>query len=172
MSTVVVTENYLGIKPMIQKIVHQTPIIGLSPDEVFSEANLAFMNANETFDPKKGAFTTHVYHKVTNHLKELRRTTAKDHRRMQVTTIEYLNQYPSKERPEFNMVEFIGDLSEKAGVVVALTLLSPDSKGWKRKRRSNSSYSYKLELYRYLKSIGWTYAEIKDAFSEIRKELR
>jgi len=48
---------------------------GLEFDDLFQEAALAYWEALETFDPKNGKITTHIWLKISNHLKDYLKTT-------------------------------------------------------------------------------------------------
>ena len=50
---------------------------GLEFDDLFQEAYVAYSEAMKTYDPEKGALSTHIWHQVSGHLKNYARAEMK-----------------------------------------------------------------------------------------------
>ena len=55
---------------LIQKLANSFAMTtGLDREDLFQEAYLAYLEAMKTYDPTRGAPTTHIWHCVSNHLR-------------------------------------------------------------------------------------------------------
>lgn len=75
--------TYEDLQDMIYMLVHNyIEKYGGDFQTVLSTAHLYFLVAMNTWDPQKGALTTHVYHKVRGGLLQVRRKDMRSHTRM------------------------------------------------------------------------------------------
>lgn len=138
-------------------------------DELFSEACFAFVKAYDTYDPSKGAFTTHVYWKVTSHLKTNRRRAS---RRKPKPLNEDIEQSSKTWRHIFN------EISEDALAVVNLVTDTPLGlkvileQEQRNLTRAGKRICTRFTLREYLSGLGWQSPRIDAAFQEIQEALQ
>ena len=116
--TTALEETYDSVKHWIYKIVWDFQRqYGGEFDELFAEANLAFVLSMKKYNPKKGKITTWLYKSITVHLRNYRRH-------------EYIkNQVLTEEHHSTNatlfIADFLSELSTDALMVLTLFLETP-----------------------------------------------
>lgn len=145
------------IRYLVRSFLKRAPY--LDQDTLMSEGQLAYLEALEDYKPEESLFTTHLWHKVTQRLLDVKEKAywEKSHR-----PIIELDKMPTKEN--FNLQQFLLELSEDAKLMVQLTLEPPEEKKTVRSKRSG--------LIAYLKDVGWTMSRIHKGFAELREILQ
>jgi DNA-directed RNA polymerase sigma subunit (sigma70/sigma32) len=108
---------------------------GLEFDDLFQEAALAYCEALETFDPKNGKITTHMWMKISSHLKDYLKTTEEFKcKRQQVKTHQEALAMKQKrfsteildiDRP-ISFTNFFDSLSEDAQRIATVIIETPE----------------------------------------------
>lgn len=135
-------------------------------DELFSEANYAFMECVESFNKDKDTkFTTWLYVSAWNRMQEFRRQTIQQHFR------EEYNLEEIAERDHFDIAKFMDKLSKDAAIAVTIAL-NPTSKMMKEIEKHRSQIvAHRTCVQMELHKLGWDSKRIRSAFKEVREVL-
>lgn len=153
-------DAYQSVHKMIWGMVHKYHRrYGGDRDELMSLANLCFMEAVDTWEPTRGALTTHVYWRVYYGLRSEARRLWKQGGFINANRDN--DETALVARRSFDLEHFLAELSDDARAVAlaALDLGNP-----KRPLRPE-------DLAQLLAEAGWAGAEILKCFNEIRKAL-
>jgi DNA-directed RNA polymerase specialized sigma subunit len=134
-------------------------------EELHSEACCAFVEAYNTYDRTKGAFTTHTYWKVVRQLQTLKRkiTTAK-------IPVELQNEELLPARI-CRLSELFLDLSDDARLIVSLLVDTPAGLSQVIDEEGRTRTSIRIILRQYLDGRRWPKGRIDQAFTEIQDAL-
>lgn len=91
---------------------------GIDWDELFAEASLAYAEGLETFDPSKGRLSTHMWHKISNHLKDYLK-----HLQFDKSHLEFITEYDLNK--QYSPISFFESLSNDAYEIAKLVLTTP-----------------------------------------------
>jgi len=142
---------------------------GLEFDDLMGWGNIAYCEALRTYDPEKGAFSTHL----TNWLKyELGRAVQAAYGyRNNTTGLDEANQVPDAHNPEreFAFGLAMASLRPEARQVVDMVINTPLEFCDLTKRSVKITMG---GIRSYLKSMGWGHRQIERAFTEVRKALK
>ena len=164
-------EAYSKVQRLIYRIIH-THIrrYGGDWEEYLSVANEHFVSAAYSWDPSKGAFTTHVYNRVFNGI----RNYAAKKRRLETLEVQTLDAPSTSEGLELRG-DKVPDRSPTRSASLWAALSTParevlsslldSAKG----RRPAEAL---LELAKSLAEAGWACCEILKTFNEIREAFR
>lgn len=162
-----ITETYMEVRNLIFKTVHSFRAkYGGDLEELMADANTHFMKAHRTYNPDKGPFLHWVKFQVRTELLETLRKTVGQNNRLPRRNLN-LGTMPTKVR--FNLLDFLGDLSEDAATVVRLSLDCPSE--IKRAIGGRDPRKCRLAIASVLKSLGWNARRVGRAYVEIRKAL-
>ena len=104
-------------------------------DDLFQEAALAYCEALNTFDPKKGKISTHMWMRISNHLKDYLKTQEEFKcKRQQVKShqeaLKMKRQYFSTEEIDIDrpisFTNFFDSLSEDAQKIASIIMEQPE----------------------------------------------
>ena len=124
-------------------------------DEVFSEAQFAFIKAYRTWDRAAAELTTWLYHTIWMNLMNWRKNTVLKHYRTRTET-----PVPEGEHTDRNFNLWKDDLSRDAQDVIDMIFDNP-------KDLEDNGF-----LKIHLRNEGWKWKDIWDTFKEIREALR
>jgi DNA-directed RNA polymerase specialized sigma24 family protein len=154
------TKTYAEIEKLLQKICWAFQRrYGGEFDDLMSTANMTWLTA-PAHDPERAAYSTYIYQRVWNALRNERRANETYHH--YVGTRE-----PSKLMDECYDLPGM-ELGPDAETVVGLALDPPAP------LRRDGAYApgRRNALVRYLRGLGWTAKRITESFDEIRSALR
>jgi DNA-directed RNA polymerase specialized sigma24 family protein len=132
---------------------------GLELDDLYQEANLAYLEALRTHNPAKGSISTHVWHCVHNHLKDYIDVELKHHvERIDDIEITYSNN------------SFWDNFTKDVTEIVSIVLDKPlefDMPDWdvQRCRQVDYQKQIKSKLSDILTGKGWSKNRICENFS-------
>ncbi len=155
-------KTYLQYEKMLHKIAwsyHRTT--GLEVDDLKSEANVAFLQACETYDAKKAKVSTWIWKCVVQHLNAYIKPKG-------VQFCYFDENIPdprniAEEREDFQAV--IESMSKEAQQIVQIVLEAP------AEFFTLSSRFARGILFRKLRKMGWTWESIWTSFREIKNVL-
>lgn len=164
----IVSEAYKDLERWIHKTVHdfaKTTRMA-NYDDLFDEAQDAFLRATRSYNPSRGSITNHVRRVIWFHLLTWRRK-----QQMLLQREEPMEVLPERGTdPKFQLEQFNEFLSNDAKTVVRLVLdshLQLDQViQTKNKRYAFSS------LKAYLKSVEWSDDRVENTIAEIWRALR
>jgi hypothetical protein len=162
--------TYLDLEQYLAKIVGSfTRKHGGEYDEWMSLARELFVDAFYYHDPAKGSFEktvgTFVWGRMLNYWQR-----QKDRARKRDKGY-LLDNHPAT-IPEFNVGEFLEDLSGDARDVVNLVLEdAPDLRVAMAWRKVKNPTQVRYALKEVLRDLGWTASRIAESFTEIREAL-
>lgn len=135
-------------------------------DELFSEANYAFMECLESFDEKrKTKFTTWVYVNAWNRMQRFRQSTINPYYK------KGYNLEDIADRDRFDIVKFMDNLSKDAATAVTIAL-NPTSKMMKEIEKHRSQIvAHRMCVQVELHKLGWSSKRIQSTFQEVREIL-
>jgi DNA-directed RNA polymerase specialized sigma24 family protein len=164
------TETYHDVKRLIYQLCWgNVKRFGGDWHEYLSIANEAYMRAFETYNMDKGAFTTWVHWCVTNALRSFQRQRRVKAQRTQVATDLEVNLDHARSRERFDLVRFLGSLTEDAFTVTKMALEAPGEMVYALTARQASDI--RGSLWHKVKEIGWTPARLLEAMDEVREAL-
>jgi len=133
-------------------------------DDYLSEANVAYMQAHETYDPKRSHFTTWLWWTVRYALLNFVRA---ERTRMERFALGSDSMEKMEAPPRFDVDRFAGELSADAADVLRLTLDCPHELlaclGLPEVDRG--------DVCRCLRDAKWSVARVAESFGEIREAL-
>jgi hypothetical protein len=135
---------------------------GADLEETLSAGHMAFVEARDTWDPGKGAFSTHLWNKLRKHLKRV----PKAHRPSALFLEDVLDQ-PSEKGGGFFAAQMSG-LSKEAKFVVDLVFTAGEELVDMTAARVRTS---RTSIRQYLMADGWSVRAINRVFKEIREAL-
>jgi hypothetical protein len=140
-------------------------------NELRGEAHAMFMLAYNRFEPDRfqASFSTYVRWVVWKGLLELQRRTMRHKGKVSFTDADLDLHHASR---DFNLLEFLDDLSDDAATLVRLVLDTPRGLACIIEREGATPQVYKSVLKEYLSGLGWTGKRVTESFKEIRKALR
>lgn len=163
------TVTYLEVRNMLRKIVcDYRRRNGGNFDELMSEAHLGFVKAYESYDPKRGQFTTHCWWQVMNALKTYSYERVKA-RRYRLKADAFWDSAAIS--PEFDLGV---KLSEAEGDIqtVAWLALEPTIDivhGCRLSGETTDVLRYKI--YEHLLEQGWTTERVLQAFQDAKEAI-
>lgn len=137
-------------------------------DELYSDACVAFVEAYDTYNPDRGAFTTHVVWKVNMHLLRKRADAEKAKARGRVPA--QLDGEPEG-RADW-LRDLLGVLGDDAREVVRLVTQAPAGlRAVFAAEAADGPFGVRLTLRSYLEGLGWSRPRINSSFREVREAL-
>lgn len=162
--------NYKDYEKLIKKISwswHKRT--GIELETLIAEANLAFAECQNNHNPKRGKFSTLLYHCVESHFKNI---ITKSHRKrydgieINLEDIALSSKY--NQEKECMLKNTINCLSKEAREITGIVLDAPaDLIAMLPKPRLS-----KHQLMKYLRLKGWKIPAVLRAFNEIGKALK
>jgi RNA polymerase sigma factor (sigma-70 family) len=159
-------QAYKQYEPMLHKLAwsfHNTT--GVDVDELFSEANIAFLKAYRTWKPEKGKLGLRVWVMTQNHL----RSYLKKHGTKPLPVYEFVEEEMEDPQNEMESREGFSDilsrLSSEAQDLVQVILSSPEEFMRESARATRGS------LTRFLRTEGWPVERIARCFREVKAVL-
>lgn len=141
---------------------------GGHPSDWESQANWAWLQAWNNYDPSQGEFTTYLTHTVKGAMLELLRNMRKQRRRAGDLTEQPVS--PSKNN--FSPMEFMETLSRDAKILATLALDAPaDIRVTVFEKGGFNRRNMRVALKEFLKELGWSLARIREAFWELGEAL-
>lgn len=138
---------------------------GVDVDDLFSEANLAFLHAFRTWDPKKGELGTRIWVMVTNRLKSyLRKQSSKVLPVIDMDDLVFEDPRHEVEAKE-SFDEILSSLSEEARDLVQIVLYSPGD------FMRESARATRGALTRFLRQNDWPVEKIARCYREVKGVL-
>lgn len=149
-------KNYINVLHKIAWSFHHTT--GLEWEELFGEAQLAYVKAEQNYDPEKAAFSTYLFSVVTNHLLNY----AFRCKRQYIVPNE--NPKPVHLTPEvwYAFRESIANLGKDARIVCRMILDAPTAYASLSQTRAERAVRNELA------EAGWSERRRKAAFREIK----
>ena len=162
--------TYLSVRPLIMGICHNIgKRCGIHMDDLESEANEAYMDAVDTFDPERGCkFATHVHWKVSGRLRNLAASKRSRGQRYEDTPVETVCDPHSVESESL-----LESLSEDAKMALQLVFETPAELKEMITAAGGHPRNIRTRLRYYLRSnYGWTKKEVSGVFAEIQEALQ
>lgn len=147
-------------------------------DELFCEANHAFIKAYQAFDPGEGnQFTTLLALAVKRRLADVRG--AELRRARQARSLDTVNhdgkclatQIPNREQRQFNVDDLLEKVSEDGVAVLNLVFDAPADLKRKAILKGGTGQNWMSTIRQHLRSEGWSSDRIRETFEEIRQVL-
>lgn len=161
--------NYNNYEKLIKKISwswHKTT--GMDLEILIAEANVAFAECQNDYNPEKGKFSTLLYHAVESKFKNL--LAYKHQSRHDGTEVELENlalSNPSMQEKKCIFKSILLSLSNEAQQIITIVLEAPaDLLAMLPKPRLS-----KHQLTKYLRLKGWKIPAINKAYVEIKQNL-
>lgn len=163
-----VQESYRDVERMIADLVRRhTNCPNCDYEERIGAANEAYCRAYAAYDPRRGAFTTLVWHSVRNKLKNQCRACCR-HPQVGYNVNSHIDRMEDKK--SIGLTAILADLSDDARVVVEMVLEAPgELKSLLKRNKSGQDKRYALSIH--LQKLGWTMARVVESFHEIRRAL-
>ena len=159
-------KNYIGLIKKISWSWHKRT--GIDLETLIAEANLTFAECQHNYNPKRGKFSTLLYHSVESHFKNLitkRHIQRYDGVEINLEDIALSSKY--NQEKECILRNTINCLSKEAKEITSIVLSAPaDLIAMLPKPRLS-----KHRLTKYLRLRGWKIPAIIKAFNEISKAL-
>lgn len=162
-------ENYQNYVRLIHKISwswHKTT--GIDFETLTAEANIAFAECQHDNNPKRGKFSTLLWHAIESRFKNLlKRNHQNRYDGIEVELEEMALSTPCKQERRCILADIINNLSKEGKEIVSVVLETPaDLLQMIPKPRLS-----KHQLTKYLRLKGWKIPAITKAFAEIRQNL-
>lgn len=174
MSTTVLKDSpasitYEDVRPLLDVIVRQFKRkYGRDEEESLSELNVAFVEAYDKYDPDRGSFQDCVYFMGYKRLLEKERLAARRNKKLHRTDCEMGTLHSPT---DFNVVDFMDELSADAQRVVRLTLQTPRTLLEELEERGSNPKTFRSVLRAHLIFLGWTRDRVCETFNEIQTVL-
>lgn len=152
-------------------------------DDWIGEANLLFMEAYDSFEPKQARFSTHLQYRLWKGMLEKLRRQMKRHYKLP-RRVE-LSEGCRVTGPDTWLVDFMDGLSEDAKQVVGLIINTPidvrlavfqrspkNRNIWKEANHKNEVGACRAGMREFLNSMGWATERVSNAFAEVGSALR
>ena len=141
---------------------------GISFEELQAEAVLAYVECLPHYDESKGtAFSTFLYHCITNHLSTF---CGAEMKHMYTASIDALEDDISSYNPKIQntiyLKEVISALSIEAQGVLSILFEAPDE--LMALAKNHTPKAIRGALFRYLRTLGWSWPIIWRSFREIK----
>ena len=138
---------------------------GLEFDDLYQEANLAYLEALRTHDATKGKITTYLWHCVHNRLKNY----LKQEREQKTISIEDVT-----EQLSYSSTSFWEYLPKEAMEIVKVVLASPnefDLPYWDQKQKVNMKFQKETvkKIRTFLFKNGWDMKKIFTGIKELQQ---
>jgi len=127
---------------------------GLDWDDLFSEAALAYCEGLKTYDEKKGKISTHMWHRITNHLNDYLKQEMRDNGHIDYVS-DYDVDYPVS--PQF----FFEGLSNEAYEIAKLVLTCSKKFAVLTPEQADS------RIYDVMENRGWSSEKIKRGLADL-----
>jgi DNA-directed RNA polymerase specialized sigma24 family protein len=124
---------------------------GLDPDDLYQEASLAYLEALQSYDPSRGALTTHIWHCVSNHLK----TVISDENRQRCTSLDGVD-------VSYSSPPFWEKLNKEAQIIADVILSKPEYVAMKQE-------DAQIDIVRTMLEKGWNWSKIMLGMKDLRK---
>ncbi len=165
------TETYEDVAKLLRHTAQRfSKSYGLDHEESFSQANLLFMSAYDSYDPRMSAFTTWLVNVVWNGLKNhYRKNTAEDQGRYR-----YRRNTARSRTTTFDVEKLEREVSEDASFVIILVIDPPIDIRLATKTTKFGKIrtdSLTKAIMEYLRDIGWSSDRIQNSFTEIQESL-
>lgn len=161
--------TYEDVQPLIDGLARTFKRrYGGDQEDLVGELSIAFLEAYESFEPEVGTFDNHMYFRGYKHLLEQARISAK-RRRLKPRVLMDLEACQAP--PEFNLVDFMDELSKDAQRVIRLTLRTPVSLAEEIEVRGDKPRIVRSIIRTHLLFVGWTRERIRETFAEIKTVL-
>lgn len=162
-------QNYNDYEKLIKKISwswHKTT--GIEFETLESEANIAFAECQHNYNPKKGKFSTLLWHAIESRFKNLlKRNHQNRYDGIEVELEDMALSTPCNQERNCIFANLINSLSKEAKEITSIVLEAPaDLLQMIPKPRLS-----KHQLTKYLRLKGWKIPTIMRAFAEIRQNL-
>jgi hypothetical protein len=162
-------QEYQNYEKLIKKISwswHKTT--GIELETLIAEANLAFAECQNNHNPKRGKFSTLLYHAIESHFKNIitkQHIQRYDGVEISMEDIALTSKY--NQEKECILRDTISKLSKEAREIISIVFDAPaDLIAMLPKPRLN-----KHRLTKYLRLKGWKIPAILRTFNEIKKAL-
>jgi len=162
-------ETYLEVKPVILAACRDIcNRFGGNFDDVLSDANSAFLEAYESWEPGQSSFTSWLRHRIfSTAVNNLRHQCREQGRREHVEE----SDIPDYNRSTWNVRQVLEELTEDAALVVKLTLETPAELEAIAQAKGGQPRNLRSSLRQYLAEMGWTAYRIAESFNEVRRVL-
>ena len=137
-------------------------------DDLMSEANVAFLDAYESFDGSS-AFTSWVYSTVWYRCVDFVGSRLENQRRFQ--SVEDDTTIPDRRRSSWRINDMLEELGEDARLVVKLTIETPAELARIADVKGGQARNLRSSLRQYLADMGWTAVRIAESFCEVQRAL-
>lgn len=151
----------------------------LELNEMVAEANLAFCDARETWDPSKGCFSTHLWWKIRGRFSQINSKRAEWEKSIQIINLD-ISDLEETENPPKGLEDTsnpmatcalkhaIDGLSDEAKEVLIIVLKSADELC---DFTGNRIMVNVTNIKKYFYSLGWTWNKIGLTIGEVRSML-
>jgi len=162
-------ETYIEVKPVILSAVRDIcNRFGGNFDDVLSDANSAFLEAYESWEPEQSSFTSWLRHRIfSTAVNNLRQRCREQGRRERVED----SDIPERNQPAWNVRQVLEELTEDAALVVRLVVETPAELEAVVQAKGGQPRNLRSSLRQYLADAGWTACRIAESFNEVRKVL-
>jgi len=166
----VLEENLNLVRKVVWSFVKVHP--GLEFDDLFSEACIACLEAQNVYKPERGKKSTFIWHVVSNHLrtilyKEAGKNTAEEPKENLEGYMDSVNNYPGPEEfiiAKENWEEIMSSLSPEGQTICEILLHSENLP-------INKPKKCRGEIIKVLRSQGWGWNKIWKSFNEVKQAL-
>ncbi len=165
------TETYVDVEQLIWHTVHRFyKRHGGDLEELFSRANVIYMDALEKHNLKRAKFTTYLVRKILWGLTKQKQEESIHAEAVSIVKGDALKAVPALRMLKFDVDKFVKELSVDAATVARLTLETPGEllammgmkKGLMRARS---------KVIDYFCGLGWDIERVADSFQEIGEVL-
>lgn len=161
-------ETYLEVKPVILAAVRDIyKRFGGNFDDILSDANTAFLEAYESWEPEKSSFTSWLRLRIFSTTVNNLRHSCRDHARYEHVDDSQL----TRPTGSFDPKSLLEELTEDARIVVQLTLETPAELEAVVRAKGGQPRNLRSSLRSYLAEMGWTACRIAESFNEVRRVL-
>jgi len=142
-------------------------------EELRAEANLLFVIAFDSYDPKKARFSTWLFHNIWNGLLTYKQTI---HKQTPYTHYSKEESYSFQETEDkqnsfIRTFEILDELREDTKTITQLILDPPESFTKITPKKGESGCHTRVAIRQYLSSLGWTARQIRESFAEITEVI-
>jgi len=143
-------------------------------EELRAEANLLFVIAFDSYDPKKARFSTWLFHNIWNGLLTYKQTIHKQTPYTHYSKEESVSMHQEIEDKQglfTKTFEILDEVGESAKTIIELILSPPESFTHISTKAGNSGCHIRVAIRQHLSSLGWTARQIRESFAEITEVI-
>jgi hypothetical protein len=141
---------------------------GCPREDSIAELGVTFVKAYRDYDPKQGPFDNYFYFMGYKHLLESVRLGARREAKLPRSPIDLET---ISTEANFNLVDFMDELSPDAKRVVDLALNAPRYIAEELQEKSNQPRAIRAIIRAHLIFVGWSRDRIRTTFDEIKTVL-